>query len=94
MAEKFYERSKVLLAHKAAMSEMVSNELRSMANSKKTSEKSYLILKQKLEKNLMIILQSVDPENTRKIGFEQLGRVFNLLEIFFVIRYDESFKRI
>jgi len=36
----------------------------------------------------------IDPDSTKRITFEQLGRVLTLLELFIVCKYDENFNRI
>lgn len=61
-----------------------------MANSKKMLESSYALIVKKLEKTIALALREVDKENTKKISFEQLGRLFTLLGVFRVIQYTEN----
>jgi len=44
----------------------------------------------KLEASLSSVLLDVDKDGQKLISFEQLGRMFSLLEIFRVIQYDEN----
>ncbi len=53
------------------------------------SQNSYKIMIRKLEATLSSVLLEVDREGQKLISFEQLGRMFSLLDIFRVIQYDE-----
>lgn len=65
-----------------------------MSNCRKLTEGSYKIFIKKIEQVLTAILMEIDPDSTKRITFEQLGRVLTLLELFIVCKYDENFNRI
>ena len=54
------------------------------------SENSYKIMIRKLEASLSEVLQDVDRSGRKLISFEQLGRIFTLLDVFRAIRYDDN----
>jgi len=54
-------------------------------------QNSYKIMIRKLEASLSQVLLDVDRESRKLITFEQLGRIFYLLEVFRIIKYDENF---
>lgn len=68
----------------------VVEEIKKLANTKKMSENSYKIMIRKLEASLSDVLQEVDRSGRKLISFEQLGRIFTLLDVFRAIRYDEN----
>lgn len=57
------------------------------------TEGSYKLMINKIQNILTAIIMEVDKENTKKITFEQFGRILTLLEILRVVQYDESFNR-
>jgi hypothetical protein len=52
---------------------------------------SYKIMTKKIETMLTNILTDIDKEGTKRITFEQLGRIFTLIGAFRIIQYDEDF---
>ncbi len=73
------------------MLEKVEEDRKKLANSKKMTQGSYKIMIKKLESVLTSIIMEIDPEGTKKISFQQLGRVFTLLSLFRIIQYDENY---
>ncbi|KRX06192.1 hypothetical protein PPERSA_06074 [Pseudocohnilembus persalinus] len=69
-----------------------SQHIMNMANSKKMNVKSYTILAEKLQKQIIQILEEIDPKKANLIDFQQAGRLFTQLEIFQVINYNEKFQ--
>jgi hypothetical protein len=63
-------------------------EMESMAP--KISKGSYRIIQKKNEEALQRALAEVDPEDTRQLSYEKVGRVLTLLEIFRVLEYSEA----
>jgi hypothetical protein len=57
------------------------------------TQASYRIMIKKLEHVLTSIMGEVDHEDTKKLNFEQLGRILTLGGVFKVIQYDEDFMR-
>lgn len=56
------------------------------------SDNSYRLLIKRLENTLTLILMDIDKCNTKKLSFEQLGRLLYILGIFRIIEYSSEFR--
>jgi hypothetical protein len=88
---KFYKRHHEKELATRLMQEKVEEDRKKLANSKKMTQGSYKIMIKKLESVLTSIIMEIDPEGSKRISFQQLGRVFTLLSLFRIIQYDENF---
>lgn len=70
---------------------MKKQDIKDLANCKKMNSRSENILISKLEEKLTNTLLNIDTNNTKRLSFEQLGRVLCVMEVFNVIQYDENF---
>ena len=68
------------------------DEIKKKSNCKKMSENSYKMMIKKLENTLTTILVEIDKEKSKRLSFEQLGRLLTLMGVFRVIQYDEYYK--
>jgi len=89
-ATKFYNRVETRREAQNLLEKKVISEIRAMANQKKVTKNSYMIIAQRLERNLQNILNHVDPQQTQRLTFGQLGHVFTVLKIFKVVKFDEN----
>lgn len=88
--EKFYEDAKSTMKRKQLVENLVKEEIKTKANSKKINKKSEQILREKLEETLTTAILSVCPNEETLLTFERLGRVLFLMSTFNFIQYDES----
>jgi hypothetical protein len=89
---KFYQRMHEKQQAWELLENQIVDDIKKKSNSKKMSENSYKLMIKKLESTLTLILMDIDKDKTRKLSFEQLGRLLTLLGVFRVIQYDENNK--
>lgn len=70
--------------------EMIDREIKSNAENRKLTNKSYQILVNKLKNTLIGIIGAVKKNSQNYLTFEELGRIFFQLNIFKVLQYDSE----
>ncbi|CAD8113031.1 unnamed protein product [Paramecium sonneborni] len=87
------DREKALIEEICAKNTKSNKKINQEQGSQKlVSQSSTKILVSRLERKLNETLQEVDDQNTGQINFQQLGRLFTLLDIFQAISYNQDYQ--
>ncbi|KAL4436176.1 hypothetical protein ABPG74_018160 [Tetrahymena malaccensis] len=70
--------------------QQIDKEIKYMSNAKKMSQNSYRIVAKKLENEISAKMAEVDPSLSKILTFSQVGRLFQLLNLFTVVKFDEN----
>lgn len=89
---RFYEEAKVQMKIKKRMEDEVAKGYKKIANQKKLNSNSAQILSERLCENIAIAILNADHELTKKLRFEQIGKVLTDLRMFSVISFNENFE--
>ena len=89
---RFYEEAKAHMEGKQRMEEEVAKGYKHLANKKKLTENSAMILSERLNTNIAIAILNADGELTKQLRFEQVGKVLTDLRMFSVIAFNDQFE--
>ncbi|KAL4477972.1 hypothetical protein ABPG72_013380 [Tetrahymena utriculariae] len=70
--------------------QQIDKEIKYMSNAKKMSQNSYRIVAKKLENEISAKMAEIDPSLSKILTFSQVGRLFQLLNLFNVVKFDEN----
>ncbi|KAL4467521.1 hypothetical protein ABPG72_004589 [Tetrahymena utriculariae] len=89
-SNKFYNRTYERDEIKRLREENEIKHINDLSQTKKLSQNSYRILCKQLEEKLALEIQKLDMQETKKLSFEQIGRLLTVFEVFDAIQYNEQ----
>ena len=89
---RFYDEAKNKIQMKQQMEEEVAKGYKRIANRRKINEHSAQILSERMNTNIAVAILNADQELTKRLEFEQVGKVLSDLQVFSIISFNENFE--